>query len=177
MKGIEYSILKARIKDMANDGVIYRVASGIYALSLLEVSPERLIREKYLCRNGKTIGVYYRESIAYEYGLINEKPDIVSIQTNKESGLKGRLVNAFGQTIRLMGCRFKINDMTKEIAEALNILSCSLMKICSGEISKAEAIKHIHGHALTYDMFLPYISTQNKTLQRWVKEIFNIEPK
>ncbi|MCD7762999.1 MAG: hypothetical protein LUI14_07335 [Lachnospiraceae bacterium] len=172
IKGIEYKILKVRLQELAEDSRLFHIAGGIYSLSRQEVSPDRLIQEKYLCRNGKPIGVYYRESIAYQYDLINQEPDIISIQTNKESGLKGRQVNAFGKKVRLTGCGFEINETTKEIAEALNILSCSLMKVCSKEVAKGKAKQYIIDHALTYNQFLPYISTQKPTIQGWIKEIY-----
>lgn len=177
IKGISYQILRSRLRELADENRIFHIASGIYSLSEQDVLPDRLIQEKYLCRNGNPIGVYYRESIAYEYGFINEKPDMISIQTNKEAGLTGRLVNAFGKKIRLMGCEFEIDNTTKEIAEAINILSCSLMKVCSKETATGEAKKYIHVHCLTYEQFLPYISGQKSTIKNWIEEIFSREAK
>ncbi|MCD7737930.1 MAG: hypothetical protein LUH58_02665 [Lachnospiraceae bacterium] len=102
---------------------------------------------------------------------------MISIQTNKEAGLTGRLVNAFGKKIRLMGCEFEIDNTTKEIAEAINILSCSLTKVCSKETATGEAKKYIHDHGLTYEQFLPYISGQKSTIKNWIEEIFSREAK
>lgn len=82
--------LKSGVKTLISNGKLFRVETGIYTLSPRKFTPEELITQKYILRNGKRIGIYDSKSLAYELGMTKEKPDKLYIMTNKEAMTHGR---------------------------------------------------------------------------------------
>ena len=97
-----YKALKSSIKQLIAVGKLFRVETGIYTLTLRQIEPMTLLKEKYLVRNGERIGIYDSKSLAYKMGLSDEKPETIYIMTNKESMAHGRkrIINGLPVHIR-----------------------------------------------------------------------------
>ena len=137
--GIPYSIMKTRISDLTKMGELHRVASGVFSFCPIKVGADRLIKEKYLVRNGHNIGMLYGKSLEYELGLIEKAPERMLICTNKEAStnLDGRVISVMGTQISVKGSEFLITDNNFRALEVIELARCVCMHRWSKEKAKA----------------------------------------
>ena len=121
---ISYKLLKSRVTDLVNKGKLYRIGFGILAFHRMELTDQDLIRKRYLIRHGHREGILYGESLAYELGVADKKPDTMQVLTNKESSQTGGRTKKIGSVkIRLKGSEFLITDFNYKALELLNLVS------------------------------------------------------
>lgn len=110
---------KRTLHLLRNKNKIVLVAQGCYALSDsdVEFSEQDIITQKYLRRDGETIGFLYGTSFAYYALGIGEKPEIISISTRKEASSKGRLTHFSNTDVRLK----RLPPGTREDLEASQV--------------------------------------------------------
>lgn len=146
------------IGRMVSNKKLFHIDSGIYALTPVTPSPAELLKQKYLVRNGKRIGIYYGQSLAYEMGLADKKPEVLYFITNGFGKSKGNIRTINGFRIHARGCPILINDDNYRYVMALEAL-----KYCYvyGDARKYRIVDFIREHSLTIKMFttiLPYYS-------------------
>ena len=89
IEGMGYPVIKRAFQNLCKHKIVYNQMEGLYSLTSFDVTAERVIYEKYICRGHQTIGFLYGESLAYELGIINEKPDMIYIvKENQNSGIR-----------------------------------------------------------------------------------------
>lgn len=110
---------KRTLHNLREKGLIKLVAHGCYAISDsdTEYTERDIIEQKYLHRDGETIGFLYGTSFAYYVLGIGEKPDIISISTKKEACPKGRLTHFSNTDVRLK----RLPPGTREDLEASQV--------------------------------------------------------
>lgn len=105
-----YKTLKKGIQKLIREGKLFSVEKGIYTLSPKEFTPEELLTQKYILRNGKRIGIYDSKSLAYEMGMAEERSNTLFIMTNKESMTHGRTRTINGLPVHLRGNKILITE-------------------------------------------------------------------
>lgn len=122
--GVPYSQIKGRVTDLVKHGKLVRIGLGVLAFHPMEVSDERMIKERYLVRNGHREGIFFGPSLAYELDVIDEKPATIQVLTNRESsGTGGRTKHLGSITMRLRGSEYLITDRNYKIIEAIELAS------------------------------------------------------
>ena len=148
---------------------LFRVEPGIYTLTKQEIPPERLLKEKYLIRNGHRIGIYESKSLAYEMGLTSKKPDITYIRTNKESSKSHRRVTVNGFKIRLQGNTVIINDDNYKYIMVMEALKYCYHYNITNIHKIPQFIKENH---LSLNVFLLLLPTYSNTIQQRFKKMW-----
>lgn len=163
-------VLKSGIISLYKAGKLFRVETGIYMLTRNRIKPERRIREKYLIRNGKRIGIYDSLSLAYKMGLSTEKPKKLFIMTNVEPQTHGRNRTVNGIPVHLRGNKILITEENYRY-----IMVLEMIKYCwhYNSDGKYRILQFIRDNNLKIEPFLtllPVYSSNVKNLFRklWV---------
>ena len=170
MPDMPYSVVKRAFGTLHKKEKLYRHIEGIYSLTPFEVEPERIIREKYIRRNNRAIGFLYGESLAYELGIIPEKPDTIYIVTNKESLLHGRVRNVCGQKIRIRGSETPVTDDNYKILQVLDMLR---MRFKRGWDVYPKLKEFTEENKITLDNFAPYIELFSDHVKKDLLLLYN----
>ena len=170
MPDMPYSIVKRAFETLHKNRKLYRHIEGVYSLTSFDVEPERIIREKYICRNNRAIGFLYGESLAYELGIIPEKPDTIYIVTNKESQLHGRVRNVCGQKIRIRGSETPVTDDNYKILQVLDMLR---MRFRRGWNVYPKLKEFTEENKITLDNFAPYIELFSDHVKKDLLLLYN----
>ena len=169
IEGVEYTQLKRSFQELVKKGILVRMAPGIFSLSGNQTN-EEVFRSKYLVRNGKRIGFYSGKSFAYAIGFVDEKPEITSIVTNKESQLHGRTKELLGIKFKIHGSRVEINESNWQQLAVLSFLSgypeheaknCIRTWLKIGGIEKKD--------------FEPYYQVFPEWMPDWIGEVYGEE--
>ena len=147
----------------------YSIEKGIYTLTPQTVQPERLIKEKYLIRQGHRIGFFESKSLAYELGLTKDKPNIIYIMTNKESDQSHRRLTINGYKLRLQGNKLTITDDNYQYLMVLEAL-----KYCwhYGLKNTNKISIFIKKNNLKLNRFLPLLPVYSDNIQKLFKKIW-----
>lgn len=95
------------LSELTASGQLVRYATGIYYRprknreSISELDVSKVIREKYIERDGKVFGYVSGDKLLKVLGLINCEPDVMIIVTNKEKS-RGRKVRLGDKEIYLI---------------------------------------------------------------------------
>ena len=127
-----------------------------------EISPMEILTQKYLIRNGKRIGIYHSKSLAWEMGLLTEKPDELYIMTNIEASLHGRhrIINGYSVHIRA-------NEIiiTKDNYKYLMVLEAIRYCWHFDGSKKYLIVKFIRENQLSYNGFVPLLPHYSKKMR------------
>lgn len=74
-------ILLGNINRLFKNGYIYRVGKGIYSLTP-NIEAKKILVQRTILRKKQRIGIYNSKSLAYEIGILKNKPKIIYIMTN-----------------------------------------------------------------------------------------------
>lgn len=164
-----YKSLKKCVASLITDKKLFRVEDGIYTLSSRTISPEDLLREKYLIRNGVRIGIHDSKTLAYEMNLSTERPDTIYIMTNKESRTHGRKRTINGFSVHIRGNNILINDDNYKY-----IMVLEAIKYCwhynSRHIDRIP--QFIKDNRLSLQMFMSLLPSYTKNVQKQFNSIW-----
>ena len=154
IEGMGYPVIKRAFQNLCKHKIVYNQMEGLYSLTSFDVTAERVIYEKYICRGHQTIGFLYGESLAYELGIINEKPDMIYIVTNKEAVLHGRVKTVLGKKIRIRGSETLVTDENYKILQVLDMLR---MRFRFGWNVYPKLREFVKENRIVLESFEPYI--------------------
>lgn len=154
IEGMDYPVIKRAFQNLCKHKIVYNQMDGIYSLTSFDATAERVIYEKYICRGHQVIGFLYGESLAYELGILNEKPDMIYIVTNKEAVLHGRVKTVLGKKIRIRGSETLVTDENYKILQVLDMLR---MRFRFGWNVYPKLREFVKENRITLDSFDPYI--------------------
>lgn len=112
-------------RQLAKEGYLKNLSVGAFCLADDDITLEEYIRQKYIERQGHRIGFIYGNELAYNLGIIDEKPPYHMIITNMESLTHGRKTKALGTVIKLKGSDYTITDSNWRILQIVNLLEGS----------------------------------------------------
>jgi len=121
-EGMEYKQVKNVFKSLLMKGVVLRLRDGVYSFEEQVLDPERYLNERYIMRKGKRIGSLYGQSLAFELGIFQQRPDTVYIMTNKESLTHGRKKTIMDRKVRIKGCEYVVDENNYRILQVLDML-------------------------------------------------------
>lgn len=164
-----YPEVKRAAQSLAERRKLYRISGGVYAMTSLEITPQQLIREKYICRRGRTIGFLCGESLAAELGILAAEPDRICITTNKEAGTHGRNITVMGVKVRIKGSDILIMDSNAAILQVLDILK---MQYHKGWDASDNLLDFIKQKNLTREDFALYEENIPEHIRRLLDSLF-----
>lgn len=120
--------LRQMFKKLCDDGKIRRFDKGIYYLpskSRLKggtrIAPDKVIRYKYVERDGKVSGYYSGFTFANQMGITTQVPFTLEIVSNAASA-SVRLLDVKGQRVVLRKPRTTITEQNYRILQFLDLL-------------------------------------------------------
>lgn len=116
------AIIKNRIRELVESGIVIRVIPGIYVWPGKEYTTDELIEARYILRNGQRIGYYNGNSLAYQLGIITDKPETLYVASLKEASLHGRKITVLGRQIHIKQCEATITDKNYQVLQAVDIV-------------------------------------------------------
>ena len=116
------AIIKNKMRELVGSGIVIRVIPGIYVWPGKEYTTDEVIEARYILRNGQRIGYYNGNSLAYELGIITDKPETLYIASLKEASLHGRKITVLGRQIHIKQCGVTITDNNYQILQAVDIV-------------------------------------------------------
>lgn len=133
-------------------GIYYRPSKNRYGVSKLDDS--KVIREKYIERDGSVFGYVSGDTLLKDLGLIKREPDVMTIVTNKEKS-RGRNVMIGGKKIRLIK---PPTEITKDNADVLRFLEAvRIVDIKEqNQIILSRLEKHIKEYHVTFSVVHQY---------------------
>ena len=84
--GLSDSSFASGMKHLLKKGMITELFKGVYTFAGKSPTPEMIIGGFYFSRNGENIGYYRGDSYLYITGIVNEKPTIYTIATERSHG-------------------------------------------------------------------------------------------
>lgn len=167
--GKTYPQVKACVQTLIRQKKLFRYATGIFVFREgLELDADRLIRETYVMRNGKRIGMPYGKSLAYEWGIIDEKPDTLFLMTKQESQEHGRAKTLYGRKVRIKGCRYPITEHNYVLIGVLDILQMSFHFGWDWKRLR----KVVNDNNIMQHQFLPYLNGCNERTRKYLEELY-----
>lgn len=108
------------IKALVYDGYLFRQVMGVYSLEE-SVPDEVIIQQKYINRAGKRMGVYYGKSLAYNCGILKDKPkkDYIICNVGKKD-FDDKVIR--GTVVRVKKTYVQITEENYRAIEGLNLL-------------------------------------------------------
>lgn len=165
---------KTLINILIRNQKLFRYDNGIYTFHPnLVIEPIKLITEQYIIRNHERIGMLYGKSLAYEWGIIPDKPDTMFIITNQESQKHGRAKTLYGMKIRIKGYPVGISESNYIVISILDIVNNTWH---FGWMHwEPKIIEIIKSHRLRLTHFFPYLNyygehTKNDTIKLFQSE-------
>jgi hypothetical protein len=120
--------LRQMFKILCDSGKIKRYDNGIYYIptsSLLKggtsISPDTVVRYRYIARNGRIDGYYSGFTFANQLGLTVQVPYTIEIVTNNTSS-KVREINLKGQRVLLRKPKAPVTDKNCHVLQLLDLL-------------------------------------------------------
>lgn len=164
-----FFMLNNALFKLIRDKKLYRIEPGIYCLKNRKLSPKRLFMEKYLIRNGHRIGIFEKDSLAYELGILNEKPNMMYIKTNAKSYKSHHRMTVNGFSVSLQGNTITITDDNYKYIMVLEALKLS--RRYPQEKKKKRILAFINKNNLSLDKFSQLLPSYNQNIQNKLSKI------
>ena len=111
---------KTQVRHLTKKGLLFRQMPGVYTLSDTILTSQSMFEAIYLKRKKQHIGYTSGSSFAFELGLIDEKPHVVSIVSNREAQKHGRTIHNCAIDIKIHGPRVNITNENWKQLQALD---------------------------------------------------------
>ena len=180
--------LRYHLRKLTEDGIICRFEPGVYYFpktnhfgEKIELSPDTVVLNKYILKDGKRIGYYSGHTLANRLGLSTQVPFIQEIVSNNAPA-PYREINVGNRKFILRKPTTEINDKNVYTLQLLDCLKdidkCAEESLLNcGEILTNFAVKHkitkdminefieqypIKIYKSIYDTEVKYVSTQQQ---------------
>lgn len=151
------------------EGVLYEPSPCIYCRSPRILTSEQVMEETFICRNGRRIGFVCGESLAYELGIIAEKPKIMRITSNLGNA-KFRIRKAGGMEAYVKRSDYLVTDSSYRIIQVLDVIHYAHhygWRPKSTQILK----QFVRDHHLDEKDFQPYLRTEKDYVKREIQRL------
>lgn len=153
---------------------LYRAGKGIYSLQPSQVNPMEILIQRTLIRKGNHIGIYNGKSLAYEIGILKEKPSTISIMSNTfTSGTYKSSTPTYKCTMYGLSVSFTTSPITIGDNNYLYLMALQALRYCNhyGHEGLPYVTRFIRQHQLSakgFESLLPYYTER---VQKQLKTI------
>lgn len=178
-KSFENKLTKNQFAHIINNiknKIIFPVAYGIYLTEPRTVTTDEIIKQKYLYRKGKQIGIYNNHSLAYEMNIIENKPSRLYILINpKQINLitKKTYYTSFNIKVKKNIITFGHSTITITNQNYKYIMVLQALRYCyHNNIKKIPSIiPFIINNNLKFQDFIPLLPHYSQQIQRLFNEL------
>lgn len=117
--------IRSYLRGLTKQGYLESLMKGAYCFTGQTFTPDEIIEQKYIQRQGNHIGFTYGDELAYELKIIDHKPSMHMIMTNKESQTHGRLIKVLEETVKVKGSEYPVTEGNWRILQMINLLESS----------------------------------------------------
>ena len=158
--GYSYQKVKRTMQTITKSALMVGIAPGIYAFPDQSFTTTKILKSRYLLRNGKRIGYPFGRTALYEIGVIKIEPDDFRAVSMKEasSNSSGRTTQFMNKKLRIRGTMIEITEENWKILMILDLI-CNLQKYQGdlGEKAVYERIaEYVIKSGLSYADFSAY---------------------
>ena len=168
---MEYKQVKNVFKSLLIKGIVLRLRDGVYSFEEQVLEPERYLYERYIMRKGKRIGTFYGQSLAFELGIFQQRPETVYIMTNKESLTHGRKKTIMDRKVRIKGCEYAIDEDNYRILQVLDMLR---MRYRFGWPVFDALVQFVQENDIAYQDFKPFLDAYADHVRNDLADLYSM---
>lgn len=138
------------------------------------VEPLEILKQRNLVRKGKHIGIYNGKSLAYEIGILKQRPNTVSIMSNTvSSGVYKTTTPTYKCTLYGLSVSFTTSPVTINDENYQYLMVLQALRYCNhyGHEGLPYVTRFVLEHNLSHNGFKPLLPYYTKRIQNQLKAI------
>ena len=167
-------VLLGNISRLYKTKQLHRVGKGIYSMRSSSVEPLEILKQRNLVRKGKHIGIYNGKSLAYEIGILKQRPNTVSIMSNTvSSGVYKTTTPTYKCTLYGLSVSFTTSPVTINDENYQYLMVLQALRYCNhyGHEGLPYVTRFVLEHNLSHNGFKPLLPYYTKRIQNQLKAI------